>query len=75
MDDVPGGRILHRASLGPGQVRGHATVPALANGSQGHSGFYSTERPHHSLGYRTPEQLQRSTVDVECVSGDVIMFE
>ncbi len=34
-------------------LREYATVPALVNGLQRYLGFYSTERPQRSLGYRT----------------------
>ncbi len=38
-------------------LREYATVPALASGLQSYFGFYNTERPHQSLGYRTPAEV------------------
>lgn len=38
-------------------LREYTTVPALADGLQSYFGFYNTERPHQSLGYRTPAEV------------------
>jgi putative transposase len=38
-------------------LREYATVPALGDGLQSYFSFYNTERPHQSLGYRTPAEV------------------
>lgn len=35
----------------------HDTVPALETGLEGYFPFYNDERPHQSLGYRTPAEV------------------
>ena len=46
---------------------GYESVPELEQGLRRYFGFYNGERPHQSLGYRTPEEVygERSNT---CVS-------
>ena len=41
-------------------LKGYATMPDLLIGLTEHFVFYSTERPHQSLGYDTPDQIYRT---------------
>jgi putative transposase len=41
-------------------VKGYETVPQLQEGLGGYFPFYNQERPHQSLGYRTPEAVYRA---------------
>ena len=38
-------------------LKEYATVPALGAGLHSYFTFYNTERPHQSLGYRTPAEV------------------
>jgi putative transposase len=38
-------------------IRGYETVPELERGLAAYFRFYNTERPHQSLGYRTPAEV------------------
>jgi putative transposase len=38
-------------------LRGYETVPELGRGLTAYFRFYNTERPHQSLGYRTPAEV------------------
>jgi len=42
-------------------IRGYETVPALHRGLARYFAFYNDERPHQSLGYRTPAAIYRGT--------------
>jgi putative transposase len=42
-------------------IRGYETVPELHRGLGRYFGFYNDERPHQSLGYRTPAAVYRGT--------------
>jgi putative transposase len=39
-------------------LRGYESVPELERGLAAYFAFYNTERPHQSLGYRTPAEVQ-----------------
>jgi putative transposase len=41
-------------------IKGYETVPALTAGLGNYFPFYNDERPHQSLGYRTPAQVYRA---------------
>jgi putative transposase len=41
-------------------IRGYETVAELHPGLQRYFGFYNEDRPHQSLGYRTPGEVYRS---------------
>jgi putative transposase len=43
-------------------IRGYESVPELHRGLGGYFGFYNDERPHQSLGYRTPADVYRATM-------------
>jgi putative transposase len=43
-------------------IRGYESVPELHRGLGGYFGFYNDERPHQSLGYRTPAAVYRATM-------------
>src|SRR5262245_25821641 len=45
-------------------LRGYGTVPELGRGLRGYFGFYNEERPHQSLGYRTPSAVYGGRVRV-----------
>jgi len=45
-------------------LRGYETVPELGRGLRGYFGFYNEERPHQSLGYRTPSAVYGGRVRV-----------
>ncbi len=38
-------------------LKDYANVPEAINGLNRYFKFYNTQRPHQSLGYRTPEQV------------------
>ena len=38
-------------------LKDYANVPEAINGISRYFKFYNTQRPHQSLGYRTPEQV------------------
>ena len=40
-------------------IRGYEAVPELHRGLGRYFGFYNDERPHQSLGYRTPAAVYR----------------
>jgi putative transposase len=40
-------------------IRGYDTVAALRSGLRSYFAFYNDERPHQSLGYRTPAAVYR----------------
>ena len=42
-------------------IQGYDTVPALRRGLARYFAFYNDERPHQSLGYRTPAAVYRGT--------------
>ena len=42
-------------------IRCYETVPELRRGLARYFGFYNDERPHQSLGYRTPAVVYRGT--------------
>ena len=42
-------------------IQGYDTVPGLHRGLARYFGFYNDERPHQSLGYRTPAAIYRGT--------------
>ena len=42
-------------------IQGYDTVPGLHRGLASYFAFYNEERPHQSLGYRTPAAVYRST--------------
>ena len=42
-------------------IRGYGAVPELHRGLGRYFGFYNDERPHQSLGYRTPAAVYRAT--------------
>ena len=42
-------------------IRGYEAVPELHRGLGRYFGFYNDERPHQSLGYRTPSAVYRGT--------------
>ena len=42
-------------------IRGYETVPELQRGLARYFAFYNDERPHQSLGYRTPAAVYRGT--------------
>jgi putative transposase len=42
-------------------VRGYEAVPELQGGLGRYFGFYNDERPHQSLGYRTPAEVYRES--------------
>ena len=42
-------------------IRGYDTVPGLHRGLARYFAFYNDERPHQSLGYRTPAAVYRGT--------------
>ncbi len=42
-------------------IRGYEAVPELHRGLGRYFGFYNDERPHQSLGYRTPAAVYRAT--------------
>ena len=42
-------------------IQGYDTVPALHRGLARYFAFYNDERPHQSLGYRTPAAVYRGT--------------
>ena len=42
-------------------IQGYDTVPGLHRGLARYFGFYNDERPHQSLGYRTPAAVYRGT--------------
>jgi putative transposase len=42
-------------------IRGYEAVPELHRGLGRYFGFYNDERPHQSLGYRTPSAVYRDT--------------
>jgi putative transposase len=42
-------------------IRGYETVPGLHHGLARYFAFYNDERPHQSLGYRTPAAVYRGT--------------
>ncbi len=50
----------------------YETVPAVAQGLDRYFQFYNTERPHQSLGYRTPAEVHHGTEDVYNVCGYVV---
>ena len=41
-------------------LKGYATLPALLSGLMAYFSFYNTERPHQSLGYKTPHAVYLS---------------
>jgi putative transposase len=43
-------------------IRGYESVPELHRGLGGYFRFYNDERPHQSLGYRTPAAVYRVTM-------------
>ena len=43
-------------------VKGYASLPELLLGLAAYFVFYNGERPHQSLGYRTPEEVHRSGI-------------
>ncbi len=43
-------------------IRGYETVPELHRGLARYFAFYNHERPHQSLGYRTPSAVYRGTM-------------
>ncbi|HKB37620.1 MAG TPA: integrase core domain-containing protein, partial [Gemmataceae bacterium] len=45
-------------------LRGYETVPELGRGLGAYFGFYNDERPHQSLGYRTPSAVYGGRVRV-----------
>ena len=42
-------------------IQGYDSVPGLHRGLARYFAFYNDERPHQSLGYRTPAAVYRST--------------
>ncbi len=50
----------------------YETVPAVAQGLDRYFQFSNTERPHQSLGYRTPAEVHHGTEDVYNVCGYVV---
>ena len=42
-------------------IQGYETVPELHRGLARYFAFYNDERPHQSLGYRTPAAVYRGT--------------
>ncbi len=42
-------------------IQGYDTVPGLHRGLARYFAFYNDERPHQSLGYRTPAAIYRGT--------------
>ena len=42
-------------------IQGYDTVPGLQRGLARYFAFYNDERPHQSLGYRTPAAVYRAT--------------
>jgi putative transposase len=42
-------------------IRGYESVPELHRGLARYFAFYNDERPHQSLGYRTPAAVYRGT--------------
>jgi len=56
-------------------LRGYETVPELERGLKAYFTFYNDERPHQSLGYRTPAAVYRgssSRARLIFMTGDVI---
>jgi putative transposase len=61
LDNVFVERIWRTVKYEDIYIRGYEVVPELHRGLGRYFGFYNDERPHQSLGYRTPAAVYRAT--------------
>ena len=57
LDNVFVGRLWRSVKYEDVYVRGYEAVPALEEGLGRYFVFYNEDRPHQSLGYRTPAEV------------------
>ena len=61
LDDVFVERLWRSVKYEDIYIQGYDTVPGLHRGLARYFAFYNDERPHQSLGYRTPAAVYRGT--------------
>ncbi len=57
LDDVFVERLWRSVKYEDVYLKGYERVPELEGGLRAYFGFYNTDRPHQSLGYRTPAEV------------------
>jgi putative transposase len=62
LDNVSVERLWRTVKYEAIYIQGYETVPGLHRGLARYFGFYNDERPHQSLGYRTPAAVYRGSV-------------
>ena len=61
LDNVSVERLWRSVKYEEIYIKGYDTVPGLHRGLASYFAFYNDERPHQSLGYRTPAAVYRGT--------------